>query len=420
MQNLPFLVTQNTVIQNTPAKNAEMPNAQKPNESISSFKQILSKQVENDAPKKSEQQPTKYSQSQAQLHQTQKVSKAQAKAGKAEVATADEATLSLPSAGLKLGTDDSQQADGAENEVTAVPLQDATALAGIQLPVNIPVVAPPARAALAQDASAELGVQKRLQLDTSLKTALGQATKAISSDEKHSEEKTSDTASQSDAGANNTWLDSVLPKMNRSAEGAEPIVGKVANKLAPETSTQLAEAVITKLKKETVTVTLPSAAAQAIARMDVVQMQAAGSNVIQPSPGKVGWDQAISQKVVWMVGTEAQSATLTLNPPDLGPLQVVINVNNDKADTTFISENPEVRKALENGISTLRGLMDQAGVQLGQANVSTGKQQQDFQQAARERSHQSAANNASSQVVETPVVTRAISRINNGLVDTFA
>ena len=66
--------------------------------------------------------------------------------------------------------------------------------------------------------------------------------------------------------------------------------------------------------------------------------------MIQAYPGKTGWNEAISQKIVWMVGASEQSATLTLNPKDLGPLQVVIQVNNEKADATFISENPEVRK----------------------------------------------------------------------------
>jgi flagellar hook-length control protein FliK len=90
------------------------------------------------------------------------------------------------------------------------------------------------------------------------------------------------------------------------------------------------------------------------------------------------------------------------------------------ADTTFISENPDVRRALENGIPALRGLLDQAGVQLGQANVSTSQQQQAFQQAEKGRAQQSLVNDNTTKPIETPVSTRTISRTNNGLVDTFA
>jgi flagellar hook-length control protein FliK len=144
------------------------------------------------------------------------------------------------------------------------------------------------------------------------------------------------------------------------------------------------------------------------------------SNLIHAAPGKAGWSEAIGQKVIWMVGAAEQSATLTLNPKDLGPLQVIIHVNNERADATFISENPEVRKALEEGMSNLRQSMGQAGVELGQANVNTNKQQQEFQQSSREQlRHQNAANHAEQlegDISSRPVVARA----SNGLIDTFA
>jgi flagellar hook-length control protein FliK len=38
---------------------------------------------------------------------------------------------------------------------------------------------------------------------------------------------------------------------------------------------------------------------------------------------------------------------MELNPPDLGPLQVVLSVNKDQATAAFSSAAPEVRQALE-------------------------------------------------------------------------
>jgi flagellar hook-length control protein FliK len=150
--------------------------------------------------------------------------------------------------------------------------------------------------------------------------------------------------------------------------------------------------------------------------------QAANANSINFYPGKAGWDQAISQKVVWMVGAGEQTATLTLNPPDLGPLQVVINVNNDKADTTFISDNAEVRQALQDGISNLREKMGESGIQLGQANISSGGQaQQEFHQAMQNRAASTRSDNSViiSQEDKTGSTTTLV-RTANGLVDTFA
>ncbi|MCF8185947.1 MAG: flagellar hook-length control protein FliK [Sulfuritalea sp.] len=149
--------------------------------------------------------------------------------------------------------------------------------------------------------------------------------------------------------------------------------------------------------------------------------QAGAASYIQASPGKTGWDQAISQKVVWMVGTEQQTATLTLNPPDLGPLQVVINVHNDQADTTFISDNAEVRQALQDGMDNLRNKMSESGVQLGQANVSSGQQaQQQFQQAMQNRQAAQVNRNQATSGQGSVDDARTLVRVSNGLVDTFA
>lgn len=162
-------------------------------------------------------------------------------------------------------------------------------------------------------------------------------------------------------------------------------------------------------------------AAPAQTNNNIAAQQLASANVINVSPGKTGWDQAISQKVVWMVGAGQQSASLTLNPPDLGPLKVVINVHNDQADTTFISDNDEVRKALESGMAHLREKMSESGIQLGQANVSTNQQsQQEFQHAAQARGFNGIKNQTSTNLVENESHAKVSVRVSNGLVDTFA
>jgi len=103
----------------------------------------------------------------------------------------------------------------------------------------------------------------------------------------------------------------------------------------------------------------------------LAESKAAGSgNHIQAYLGQSEWHQAINQKVMWMIGASEQTAVLKLNPPDLGPLQVVISVNNNHADTTFISENPDVRQALQDGLSNLRDKLNESGLQLGQANIN--------------------------------------------------
>lgn len=146
------------------------------------------------------------------------------------------------------------------------------------------------------------------------------------------------------------------------------------------------------------------------------------SNQIYAYPGKAGWNQAISQKVMYMVGASEQTARLSLNPPELGPLQVVIEVNDEKADTTFISDNEEVRQALEDGMDYLREKMDEAGISLGQANVNDGQRfNQSQQEGFASNFKQNGGNQTAAEtVIEETVTTAKVQSTNNGLVDTFA
>ena len=117
--------------------------------------------------------------------------------------------------------------------------------------------------------------------------------------------------------------------------------------------------------------------------------QAAGAVPTDRLSARVGtpaWDNQVGQKVIWMVGGEEQSATLELNPPDLGPVQVVLNVSNEMASVTFSAQQLEVRQALENSLPRLREMMNESGIALGNATVnagSDGSQQQGQQGSGR-------------------------------------
>jgi len=146
---------------------------------------------------------------------------------------------------------------------------------------------------------------------------------------------------------------------------------------------------------------------------------------LQARVGSQAWDQQLGQKVVWMVAGGEQSASLTLNPPDLGPMQVVLNISNEQATASFTSAQPEVRQALEAALPKLREMMSEAGISLGNATVSAGTQDQrdSAAQAASDR-HGNGRGGARGQggdgapdngAAPAPVRQRAL-----GIVDTFA
>ena len=145
------------------------------------------------------------------------------------------------------------------------------------------------------------------------------------------------------------------------------------------------------------------------------------TDTLAPHVGTTAWDNALGQKVVWMAAGAQQSASLTLNPPELGPLQVVINVNNTHAEATFTAAQPEVRQALEAALPRLKEMLSEAGISLGQTSVNAGSPNQQGaagQQQARDGGQRGNDNPAQAETIIRGR-TQAISG-GNGLVDTFA
>jgi flagellar hook-length control protein FliK len=125
-------------------------------------------------------------------------------------------------------------------------------------------------------------------------------------------------------------------------------------------------------------------AAPALPAISTSSMQATiPTYPITPSLSQSGWDDAVSQRVTWMVNQNIQSATLTINPEHLGPIQIQIQMENQQANVQFSSTQAEVRLALQNSIPMLSQMLEQTGIQLGQSDVNSqsfGANQQQPQQ----------------------------------------
>jgi flagellar hook-length control protein FliK len=91
---------------------------------------------------------------------------------------------------------------------------------------------------------------------------------------------------------------------------------------------------------------------------------------IQSYVGTEQWGREVRQKIVWMFGVGQQSATLTLNPPNLGPLHVSLKMQNNIAHATFSSNDPNVRQALAEGLPLLSEMMAQRGLVLGNTTMT--------------------------------------------------
>lgn len=159
------------------------------------------------------------------------------------------------------------------------------------------------------------------------------------------------------------------------------------------------------------------------ASLQIAQAAAAAlpGEKLTPQVGTAAWDQALGQKIVWMAAGSQQSASLTLNPPDLGPLQVVLHVSNDQANATFISAQPEVRQALEAALPKLREMLGDAGIQLGQSTVSAGTPNQHGASGGSSQHAPPGLRDADGTIDNTTLGGRSqILMTGLGMVDTFA
>lgn len=224
-----------------------------------------------------------------------------------------------------------------------------------------------------------------------------------------------------------TAADAKLQKTETRGEPATAIPATKDTVKSSDSTGNFIDHLILKQSEEKLNTTVPSPYLQQANVIQTATMTGVvSSNQITPNLNSPMWDKAIGQKVIWMVGESMQSAELTLNPPDLGPLQIVLNVTNDQANATFVSAHPDVRDALEASLPKLRQMMNDAGVQLSNFSVQSGAAHQD--QAGREYRSQSSHQSAGARHSNTPAIdndvaiqataVRMITRI--GEVDTFA
>jgi len=133
------------------------------------------------------------------------------------------------------------------------------------------------------------------------------------------------------------------------------------------------------------------------------------------------WADEFSQKITWLASSnQGQTAELHLNPPQLGPLDVVIKVSGDQATALFTSPHAAVREAVEQAMPKLRDMLADNGITLGNATVSD-QAPRDQGQSGTQRASAPSGND----IRETSATGNGTTRVSpisrhNGIVDTFA
>ena len=84
---------------------------------------------------------------------------------------------------------------------------------------------------------------------------------------------------------------------------------------------------------------------------------------------------ALKDKVIVSINQRLQQVDIQLDPPELGNVQVRVNLQNEQASVSFVVQNQQAKEALEQHMSKLREMLNESGVDVGDANVEQQNQQ---------------------------------------------
>jgi flagellar hook-length control protein FliK len=165
----------------------------------------------------------------------------------------------------------------------------------------------------------------------------------------------------------------------------------------------------------------------AIAATSTTPAQAASvssspSPVLQTPVGNQDWAKQLGQQLVNFHLKGEQNVQLHLNPANLGPMSITLNVNEHlQATAHFSSHSSQVRSALEQGIGQLRESMAEQGISLGQTSVGEQRQQNFAQEKGSQSASFSGNFAAGSELsVEPSAPVASVRNLSDGEISTYA
>ena len=113
------------------------------------------------------------------------------------------------------------------------------------------------------------------------------------------------------------------------------------------------------------------------------------------------WGAAVAEKVMWMSSHGLQEAQIQMDPPELGPLQVKVTVENDQAHVSFVVQHANVKEALEQTAVRLREMFEAEGIDLVDVDVSDQSAQEQESELAEQDNSENTQTQADENTPET-------------------
>lgn len=105
------------------------------------------------------------------------------------------------------------------------------------------------------------------------------------------------------------------------------------------------------------------------------------------------WSGGLGERINWMVNQKLNTATIRMDPPMLGRLDVHIQVTDDATNVTINTQHAQTRDMIDNASSRLREFLQENGYQ--NVNVDVSHQQEQRQQASEHTDDTGSAGNDS-------------------------
>jgi len=127
------------------------------------------------------------------------------------------------------------------------------------------------------------------------------------------------------------------------------------------------------------------------------------------------WNQQVGDRINWMISQGLRQADIRLNPPELGMLEIRVQIQGDQASIQFNTAHTDVKDALDNAMPRLREMLAANGLNLADVNVSHQGHQQAGQGDGSRSGHPSRSE--AEQNVENQATK---SFLSNGIIDFYA
>jgi len=142
---------------------------------------------------------------------------------------------------------------------------------------------------------------------------------------------------------------------------------------------------------------------------------------VSNSRDTAAWGSGVGERVQWMINQKLNSATIRLDPPMLGRLDVQIQISDDVTNVTINTQHAQTRDIIDNASFRLREYLQENGYQNVNVDVSHQQQQEQASQETGDDATGSASNNTNAQDSSDSDVSQTVQYFSSdSVVDYFA